>query len=302
MNDKETPKETDEDAAPNKTPDELSPEELKAFTEDVIRSQMFTPDRLYVDLAVLKDLEIGAIMALAFEEGEAAARKAYQVIQKELPEYRKRYFADAAHYFFAAGYDNDRVKKTLYDLDWSDRIFCYAPNSEVTSVLFAHFLINANHSEVSGKTNPVKMDVNIWPLKLNKTHTASLGLYLAETLRADVRIIRKDLKELSLKEALEYDEFYLHYINEFSHNLEINKGFTDMAFAETRIFASPICGYAFDASRSAEELRQELVQREASFEIFTNMYKHIPIVHLSPPLPKKEKEDDSGTDTNSPQE
>jgi len=251
---------------------------------------MVTPDHLYIDLALLKDLQIGAILALASRESEERFEAAYQAVSKGLKKYATRYFLDASHYFTKAGYTKAQIDEALADPTMSDDIYRMAPMTEFIKILFSHMLINANHSEVIGKSGEVSLTVNTYPLKLGEVYEAAVGVHLAELLGVKVVVWCKNLeKDVTMSDLKDFDEYYLWYLYEFSRNPEIHKGLSDMAFASKRIFATPTCGYVFDPDRSKDSLIRELVQVEAAMGVVVDTYKHIPIFKCSPSLPAPEE-------------
>lgn len=262
----------------------FDPEELKAINDQMIQSQLITPDRLYVDLAIMRDFGIGAIMSHAFEKGEQEARRVYSHVFGNMKAYQRRYFFDPLHYFPECGMTRSQLTERLLDPKYSDHIFRAAPVTEFLALLGTHIAVNVNHSAVKGKTDkPITITLNTYPLTLSEETKKLIAVYLATTFGVEVRIWREDLSEISLKKIFAFDEYYLYYIKEFSHNQAIHKSLSDGEFSEKRIFGIPVCGYEVDKSRSDKSLAQELLLVESRLNVLTLGYKHIPIEKCSPP-------------------
>ena len=261
-----------------------SEQQMKEFAEAMVKQRMITPDRLYVDLALLKDLHIGAIMALAFSEGEDKARQVYKVIQKNLTRYRQRYFFDPAHYFSASGYTSDQIFSALNNPKMADDIYRMAPMTGFLNTLVTHMRVNANHSAVIGKKDDITVVVNTYPLRLSEPFATALMVYLGDTLTANVALRTCQMRSFSFSELKRFDEFYLYYIHEFSNHPDVKKALSDMAFINKRVFAIPTCGYTYQLGRSRESLIQELAYVDATLGVTLDTFKFIPINQCSPAL------------------
>ena len=259
--------------------------EMKAFSEAMVKERMITPDRLYVDLALLKDLHIGAIMAMALRESREKAERVYGIIQKNLSRYRQRYFFDAAYYFSETGYTEAQIFSALNNREMADDIYRMAPMTEFLKTLIVHMAVNANHSAVLGKTDDVTVVLNTYPLKLSDPFAGALMIFLGDTLNANVTLRRHQLRSFPFSELAECDEFYLYYIHEFSHHPDVHKALSEMKFSGKRIFAIPNCGYTYLLGRSQESLIQELAHVDTTMSVVLETFKFIPIHLCSPALP-----------------
>lgn len=270
------------------TPDDAPPtppfsdDEVKRISEELIQNRLITPDRLYVDLALLKDLALGAMLALAFRDSVARAKQVYDIIAAGLPAYRTRYFFDPLYYFKETGYTQAELDQALHDPHLADDIYRMAPMTGVIKTLLSHMLVNANHSAVAAKEGDVTMLVNTYPLQLSPTFQGALMVYLGEILHVNTTMCNQSIAEMPFAELQACDEFYLYHIHEFSHHPDVHRALSELTFTNKRIFAIPTCGYTYDPLRSRDSLAQELVQVEAAMGVATETFRHIPVNLCSP--------------------
>ena len=128
--------------------------ELDRLNQEMIVSDLITPDRLYVDLALIKDFNIGALLSFR-DERKDTWKTLYQSIITALPEYQIRKFDDLAHYFPEFGLSNQTLRARIYDPEWAGHILHNAPITPFINTLRSQILVNVNHSAVIGKTDPI---------------------------------------------------------------------------------------------------------------------------------------------------
>lgn len=281
--------------APEGGPRPFTEAQLKAFADEAIHGQTITPDRLYVDLRLLKDFGIGTVMALAARDGEEKAREVYRIVNKNLVQYGIRYFDDPSYYFADAGYSFEDIDAAMKDPAMADLIYRMSPVTNVPSILVAHMVVNANHSAMLRKTGSVRVILNTWPLVLSNNTLPLLGTYITELLDVDVEIICSDPQKIPRNKWLSFDEYYFYYLSEFTHNADVQKAFEDLLFLSKRGYAIPLYARKMNVIIDREFLIRELIKIETTFNALFDQFKVIPIQDCSPYIPVVKSEDEKAT-------
>ena len=250
----------------------------KEFVNALMEGQFITPDLLYLDLFLLKDLHIGAIMSLAIERDEG--EDIYNLISKNLDNYRQRYFLDPCHYL-SLPYTKEEVDSRLADEHYHDDIYLLSPMTNVLDSLINHIFININHSAIKDKVNDITVHINTYPLKLSKKLTYALGIFIRDVLQINVKLLCKPINEFTVDELMEYDEYYLYYFKEFSDHKEIMKLASDFKLIKKRLFTIPHCGYEFQP-KEEEDLAKELLLIDTSFSLVLSQFNFFKIHDCSP--------------------
>ena len=261
----------------------VTPEMMRELNMGALKNDLITPNFLYLDLALMRDLQIGAMMSIAFETGETEARRIYSIIKKNQKEYNKRYFLDASYYFKESNYSYTNIMDRLNDSKYADSIFNFSPITKFINIISTHMAINVNHSAIADNSStPIRMAINTFPLKLSDHVNKAYGLHIADLFGVETVVFCKNVAEYNYLEDLDnFDEFYLYHIYEFSHNKTIKEAFQDDNFSDKKIFAIPICGNTYDPKRTIKSLAEELVLIESHLNIFVEKFKFIPMVDCS---------------------
>ena len=135
------------------TPDQLirAEKELRKASADLIEESMVCPDVIYVDLALLKDIWIGAVNVILSDRKATPEdfHKAHRGILDRVIPYMKRYRHDIGKYFPHLGVTTKDVETILADPARHDEIFIASPVTQFVNTLRANLDINANHANVS---------------------------------------------------------------------------------------------------------------------------------------------------------
>jgi hypothetical protein len=269
---------------------DINEEELKKFNQDMIKSSLITPDQLYVELALLKDLTIGALLSFLKERKEIMTQEMYsslydKIIAK-LPEYSARSIDDIEHFFPFMGVSTEQLKERLADKRYSAFIFHHAPATKFIDLLKAHLFVNVNHSAVIGKRDPIAITVNTYPLQLTKEDELITGVFLSTTLGINARVVYIELKDIRPETLLKFDEVYTYHLKELMDSEALKTAYSSMRFATKRLFVARLLGGKTDPSRNYDQ--EDLVAR-TRFDILTN-FNFIPARSFSvPPVVVEEK-------------
>jgi hypothetical protein len=257
------------------TPIEIDEEELKRLNQEMIVSDLITPDRLYVDLALIKDFNIGALLSFRDEQkrtATAASHSAlYQSMIAGIPAYQTRGFNDIAHYFPAFNLTNEAIIKRLHEPLWSGYILHNAPITPFINVLQAQIAVNVNHSAVISKRTEIELVINTYPLHLNQTNKNIVGLYFAQLLKVRVSVVCLDVTTFTLRDVINYDEIYTYYLDALFEHEDIRDGYTKLKFIRKRLFVPRIFGNVFKPKLDLEQEARIIKSRCDILTMFTYM-------------------------------
>lgn len=271
-------------------PIQIDEEELKRINNEMILSDLITPDRIYLELILFKDFNISTILSFLREKGNSISSEEYssnynQIIHK-LPEYNDRYFDDFESIFPFLNISNEQIKQRLYDSNFSGFIFRTAPVTKFLDVLRSQLFVNINHSAVSRKRDPIELTINTYPLQLSKEDQFITGKFFSETYKVNVRVMYLDMIKLKLSDLLKYDEVYTYHPKEIFDCEEIRHAYTEMKFINKRIYIPRLFGYKIDKNKNIE---QEALSVQTRLEILTN-FKYLHPSLFSTPVLSEEKE------------
>ena len=241
----DTPQQT-----PSEQPLQIDEEELKRLNQEMIMSDLITPDRLYMDLCLVKDFNIGVLQSFRYERKPNILAEEYSALYQSIldgiPAYQSRKFDDIPYYFPKFGLTHDQFQARLHDPQWSSHILHDSPLTPFHKTIQAQILVNINHSKVAGKKDAIQLTINTYPLQLNHVNTNIVGIYFADLLKVDVHVVYWDLKKITLKDVLPFDEIYTYYYNLLFSHQDISNAYTNLKFVVKRLFAPKLFGIKVD--------------------------------------------------------
>jgi len=257
----------------DKKPLQIDEEELKRFNAEMLISDLITPDQIYVDLALVKDFNIGALMTFRDERKDTSTPEEhlalYRSIIDKLPEYQIRKFNDIAHYFPAFKLSNAEIRTRIADPLWSSKILHSSPVTQFIVTLQAQIAVNINHSAVISKRDPIQLIINTYPLQLNRMDRNIVGLYFSQLLKVVVTVDYIDFTKMTFDSVVKYDEIYTYYLNLLFDHEDIREGYTTLKFLRKRLFAPTIFGNEIDPRVHVEKQEHLIRTRCDILTIFT---------------------------------
>ena len=224
-------------------------------------SDLITPDKIYVDLMLFRDFNIGTLLSFLEEmkttRPEVDRVSLYRYMLDNLPEYQDRKFDDMEHHFSKFGLTTKEIQHRLHDQEWSSRILHTSPITPYITTMKSQIAVNINHSNVAGKKNGIDFFVNTYPLKLDKQDQHIIGLFFAQELGVNVTVIYRNPKQFTLEEVIEYDEMYTYHLADLFNNEDISNGYTALKFISKRLFTPRLFGNKFIKSMHTE--KEELI-------------------------------------------
>ena len=251
--------------------------EINALNAKSMEKQFFTPDRIYADLELFKDIGLGAIYHdLIVKKND---RELFETVQRHLLEnikpYQTRKFETIEPFFKEFGYDDTFVSKALEDQINHDQIFLLAPNSKFIQLLARHLYRNANHSspaerfetfvsetgEKRVRAIAVTLTINTYPLTISESAMSHMAALIGESLGVNVVYVNKNPELFDIRDWKSWlskiDCFYCSSIVKFFEGPFILERCSDMAF---------VGKYMFFRKRLRRECR-DLPESDIEFEI-----------------------------------
>lgn len=183
-------------------------EALEKINEKAIKNQFFVPDRLYADLGLFKDFNLGAIYAktLVTDRNEKEFLRIADEVEKIAVKYQKRTFETVVPHLDPIGYRDADIASIMEDVDLHKFIFLLAPNTRFLRTLAKHIIRNVNHSKPAEKfkkvpignkkialvADGISLRINTFPLTLPENILKDVGELIGSTLGIDVMFMNKD--------------------------------------------------------------------------------------------------------------
>lgn len=185
-----------------------------------IEDQLYTPDNYLIDLGLLKDFRVGALMVLLNRHPKGAFYN--ENFLRNLLYYQNRSFHEVCNYVDNCPFTEDDIDNLLDDEKEHNLIYWCSPITYVVNSLYCSILYNVNHSPVQQKWKTVKVGsknylqsdritfhINTYPLKLNEKNLAKTLVAIANLFRVDVKFIYKTPMSYTKEEYELFDEMFL---------------------------------------------------------------------------------------------
>ena len=238
-------------------PLEIDEAELARLNNEMITSDLITPDRLLVDLMLVKDYNIATLLSFSYEwkktRPEIDRAVLYDSLIKGLEAYQKREYDDIAGLFPKFGLTNEEIAVRRSDPNWSRYLIHTAPVTPFMDTLRGQIAVNVNHSAVIGKRDPIEITINTYPLQLPLIDQHIIGLYFSRSLQVQAKVIYLDMTKLSLSDVITYDEIYTYHFSELFSHEEIRLGYETLKFVRKRLFIPRLFGSEPDPKLTTEQ-------------------------------------------------
>lgn len=187
---------------------QFSIQDIEKLNQKTIESQLFTPDNVYIDLALFKDFNIGAIYAdkICLQNDESGFKDVQNIILSKLVEYQTRKNDSVTEFFGDMGYTDLTIDGLMENKDIHDLIFMVSPSTKFLNTLIRHTIRNQNNSRPANRyvktkledgqytidSIPVTYIINTFPLTLSTKCMERVGAELGEGLGVNIRFINRD--------------------------------------------------------------------------------------------------------------
>ncbi|MBO7716885.1 MAG: hypothetical protein J6S85_25190 [Methanobrevibacter sp.] len=185
-----------------------------------LEDNLYTPDNYLIDLGLLKDFRVGALMVLLNRHPKGTLYN--EIFMKNLLYYQNRSFHEICCYIDNCPVTEEDIDNLLADEKEHDLIYWCSPVTNVIGSLYASILYNVNHSAVKEKWKKVKVGsktylqsdritfhINTYPLKLSPRAIVTTLTQIVEVFKVDVKFIYTAPMSYTQEEYDLYDEMFL---------------------------------------------------------------------------------------------
>lgn len=253
-------------------------EELNAKQAADLKSELFTPDVIYLELRLLKDYTLGALLALASDKPPAEGERLFKSVKSRLLGYDMRLTDDVAPFFPDFNLTTDEIEEVIRDPKYTDKILMYAPGTQFITAMSENLRININHSEVDDRFEKVRLDdqgrylknwkdvtyvVNTWPLPSPTGRSLQMiQEFITRAFQSNVIVISTDPKDLDAKYYKSCDEFNFYQIGRHFENPKFAEPAIRFAFGNKMVFSSMV----FERSKlNPDEYNERRFRSEMDF-------------------------------------
>jgi hypothetical protein len=239
--------------------------------EQVIKSSIKYPKRIYLDLNLFKDFFLGTVLSMINSEEE------YNYILSNLMEYIVRYIDDIEYIFPKLNIPNDKFIEFQKTLD-PNKLFYASPGTTFISE-FSSYMSNINNQAAVVKDKSVvNITINTYPLDLNINIKKKIAREFSLGYAVNVNIICIPLYNLKIEEILKYDAFFIYDFKSLitSHHA---KAFSDMKFEFKTIktIRQVESLDVFKKHKSDEDIEYDFIVTEAYLKIICD-FTYLPPV------------------------
>jgi hypothetical protein len=229
---------------------------VEEINRKAIENQFFTPDHVYLDMALFKEYPLGVIFAdkVHHNKGEAEFCHVQNHIKSQLTEYQKRLYDTIDPFLSSLGYTDDHLEDLIKVIP-HDLIFMMSPATNFLKTVIRHTIRNKNNSAPANKfvkksldqqqytleSMPVTYYINTFPLTLSLSLQQRLAPELGEALGVNVQFLNKDPQFFNQQDwdrwLSKIDCLYLHSFGRLSQSSFFIQQQENMMFAGVYFFA-----------------------------------------------------------------
>ncbi len=280
-----------------------SAEMIQQLNENIVTSELITPDNIYIDWSLLRDPYLGTVISLLINaKDQTNSFTKFNILQNKLANYQLREFDDVAYYLPELGFSTEEVNTHLGNLQYQEQIFHASPMTNFIHTLYSNINVNINHSMVKGKYTKIHIDdkhyhrkyddiclfINTYPLQLTKKQYDLIATFLTGNLRVNVKIVTTPIEQLSLEFLLAMDEIYTNHLLKFLDNDMFSQALTAMKLQKTKFYASKRLGPVRPTTLNQRRIDAEFLRMHAVVDImcqFTWLPSAMLGYDLHPPIP-----------------
>lgn len=269
---------------------------LQELNEKAIRSQLFTPDNLYIELGLIKDFSLGAINfdVIVLQQDQEKYNALQPKILEIMEAYQTREYDTVEPYFESLGYNNEKIDAILNNTEYHDQLFTVSPVSNFFRYLSRHMLRNQNNSRPAKKYTrkdigpkqfvieamPVTATINTYPLTISPGILQAVAVELGEALGVNIRFINKNPATFDKSDWDSWMEsidcFYIDNLTRFSDSDFVISMQHELQFVGSYWFVRKRFGREREALMVGHSIEEDIKQNMAilmqfcDFEWITN--------------------------------
>lgn len=225
---------------------------LNKINEKYFETEFTTPDHVYIELPLLKDVYIGTLFAMILNRPNSQELFAY--IKSRFKDYQLRYFDDPISYFPELNISEEEFNSFLENPKNHNDIFTLAPFTLFRVALEHNLAQNALHSTVAERYTVIKVPgakngeyikdfpdinfyINLHPLKLSEHNKLNFQRIIANIFGVNVVLLEADPKTISADFIADMDEINTFRIDRLMENESVRDKFSNFKFVGKFIYA-----------------------------------------------------------------
>lgn len=253
---------------------------VAALAEATIRDELITPDVIYIDLMMMRDIHLGSLVYLIAQAPDDKQNTMWAHIIDRYQAYTQRTSMDIARVFPKLGI----TLKDVHDL-WADHpelhdaLVQISPETAYVRTIQAHLAINANHSRVEGKRNHVRGILNVYPMKLSPHLTEYIGKFYADLLSMDLDVVYIPYDQLSAEYLRGIDELNIFSLHELMHREDVRADMLDFKWHHKFVLNPALIHH--DALTQLSQDEHQTLSDTAVIMRTMCRYKHVPTAYIT---------------------
>lgn len=294
-----------------KKPHELTESEVARLNDELISSQFITSDKMYIELQLLKDFNIGKCLYMILNSDYDKEKQNYiwDYFQRQLEKYNSRVIDTVINYlpkdsFTQTDFDNiDTTDQTV-----TDTIYSLSPLTFFHKSLFGNLTVNINHTvanshfkknylsktEYTVSNYDILFYINTYPYTFSDSVINDIATFITERYEVNTIIMNTDPSKIDIKLLNEVDEYYPYLVHRLLDNNDFNSLVSNLQLSSKRMYAP----YLFPVDKKdyyIEELKKnrklkEYIQASISlcieFEFLKNK-TYVPLIENGEPVDYK---------------
>lgn len=250
--------------------------DFSGINQQIMEDKLKTPDVIYIDLSIIKDLFLGTILSMI------KTKEQYDIIMTNLKIYEGRYIDNIEHALPKLGITQEQYlehRATISDF----KLFQISPITEFINV-FSNFVTGINNKRaVMQKISPIQLYINVYPLNMPRQALVEIANIFQNTFAMNTSILIKPITDYALEFIHKIDMFFMEDIKSFMENDIIKKEMVDKKFNDTLIYAPRRIGdlsVLTEIHKTEENLMKDFIVTETYIR-FMCMFSYLPSLKIS---------------------
>lgn len=232
------------------------------ISEQIMQSKLKTPDVIYVDMVLIKDFFLGALLKMI------NSKEQYLTIRDNIHKYENRFVDNVEYVFPELGITQQEYLANRIGLSDFD-IFQGSPVTNFLNMLNQIVMSINNKTAASQKKTMIKLYINTFPLQLPFAVATAIANDFQSTYAMDVRIMQRPLHKCELSFVSELDLIFTDDIKSLIEEPVYRDAFKDQKFLEKQIFATKKLGSLkpLETHKTEQELMQDFLMTESFIQL-----------------------------------
>ena len=206
-------------------------EELKILSENLIERDMFSGNKLYLDLRLFFDFTIGNLLHLNKSDKDKR-----QYIYNQISNYKKYKEIDLKVTFPEINTDEEILKENIKE--HSNQIFASSPMTLFYETFKIDICLIQNHIHALTNNKMIILNINTYPLKLDRKILSIVKkLFEKDIQHVKVNFMYRNLETTKQEDKFrKFDIYFVYYFPELSVNENILDMFDKLKYEDKSFY------------------------------------------------------------------